>query len=273
MVGVALGALSGGAAVRRPLGVGDVPHHHALFIWSLVLALRMRGIGEPAPEPIRPTLAEAGPPAGCSSDLLWGLIALSNSSLLLFLPVCGIWISLGAPRTKWASPPSRRAALAALLFFAVIVPWIYRNWTVFHAFIPMRSNLGAEIYAGSGPGSNGFPFVATLPLVERDPETMPYKSLGEIAWVREQGAKAKAYIAAHRAHYALITLKRIYFYWVSVPHPDERSPWGEFFRELNYCFLSITGCLGLASVAEKPHPAAWLFAWAFLFFCRSPIIL
>jgi Dolichyl-phosphate-mannose-protein mannosyltransferase len=226
-----------------------------LWVFVLVLALRMRGIGDftlvSHPQSTRRWLL---------FGLLWGLIALSNSSLLLFLPACGVWILLGAPDKSAAVV---RAALACIVCLAVIAPWIYRNWRVFHAFIPMRSNLGAEFYTGSGPGSNGFPFVATLPLVERDPETMRYKAIGEIAWVREQGAKAKAYISTHPAHYALITLKRIYFYWVSVPHPDERSPLGEFLRELNYCFLSITGWLGLLLSLRNRTPAAWLFTWAF----------
>ena len=227
-----------------------------LFSFVLVLALRIRGIDEVPDAEERQTTRR-----WLLFGFLWGLIAISNSSLLLFLPACGLWILLG---TSNKSAAIARAALASVLFFAVIAPWIYRNWTVFHVFIPMRSNLGAEFYAGSGPGSNGFPFVATLPLVERDPETMRYEALGEITWVREQGAKAKAYIDAHPAHFAFITLKRIYFYWVSVPHPDERSPWGEFFRELNYCFLSITSCLGLLLSLRNRTPAAWLFTWAFV---------
>jgi 4-amino-4-deoxy-L-arabinose transferase-like glycosyltransferase len=227
-----------------------------LFSFVLVLALRMRGIGGAQDGGDGQTLRR-----WALFGVLWGLIALSNSGLLLFLPACGVWILAGAPRKRSALV---RAAVGSIMFFAVIAPWIYRNWTVFHAFIPMRSNLGAEFYAGSGPGSNGFPFVATLPLVERDPEVVLYKQMGEMVWVQQQGSKAKAYIAAHPAHYALITLKRIYFYWVSVPHPDERSPWGEFFRELNYCFLSITGILGLLLSLKNRVPAAWLFAWAFL---------
>ena len=227
-----------------------------LFSFVLVLALRMRGVGEASDTEARQTTGR-----WLLFGFLWGLIALSNSSLLLFLPACGLWILVGAQRKSAAIP---RAVFASVIFLAVIAPWIYRNWTVFHAFIPMRSNLGAEFYAGSGPGSNGFPFVATLPLVERDPDVMRYKQIGEIAWVREQGAKARAYIAADPAHYALITLKRIYFYWVSVPHPEERSPAGEYLRELNYCFLSITGWLGLLLSLKNRTPAAWLFAWAFL---------
>ena len=227
-----------------------------LFSFALVLALRMRNIGD---------VSRAGNPQTTTRWLvfgfLWGLIALSNSSLLLFLPACGIWILMGAPEKAAVLP---RVSLAFLFFVAIIAPWLWRNWKVFHAFIPMRSNLGAELYAGSGPGSNGFPFVATLPLVEYHPEMLRYKKLGEIPWVREQGAKAKAYIASHPAHYALITLKRIYFYWVGVPHPSEESPAGEFLRELNYCFLSITGWLGLLLSLRNRTPAAWLFASAFL---------
>jgi 4-amino-4-deoxy-L-arabinose transferase-like glycosyltransferase len=226
-----------------------------LFSFVIVLALRMRGIGEAADATDQQTTSR-----WLLFGFLWGLIALSNSSLLLFLPACGLWIFLGAPNKSAAVA---RAAFASVVCLAVIAPWIWRNWTTFHVFIPMRSNLGAEFYAGSGPGSNGLPVVATLPLVERDPETMHYKALGEIAWVHEQGSKAKAYIAADKAHFALITLKRIYFYWVSVPHPDEGSPWGEFLRELNYCFLSITCWLGLLLSIRNRISAAWLFAWAF----------
>ena len=241
-----------------------------LFTWTLALALRMRGI-----RPYERSAEKAGqkPNSGVPANgswfagwewllfgLLWGLIALSNSTLLLFLPVCGIWILLGAhPRAAGL----KNAGLAALLFLAILAPWTIRNFRVFHTFIPMRDNLGAELEAGSGPRSNGFPLIATLPLVARDPQTMLYKSLGEIRYVQLQGAKARAYIAAHPAHYAVISLKRFYFFWVSVPHTNEHFALNEFFRELNYCFLSVTGLLGLALSLKNRIPAAGLFAWAF----------
>ncbi len=227
-----------------------------LFAWVLVLALRMRGIGEAADARDRQSTGR-----WLLFAILWALIALSNPSLLLFLPVCGIWILLAAPVKHTAIA---RAALAAVLFLACITPWIWRNWMAFHALIPTRSNLPAEFYAGSGPGSNGFAFMATLPLVERDPDTMRYKSLGESEYIREKGVKAKQYISAHPAHYALITLKRFYFYWAGVPHPVEHSPVGEYIRELDYCVFSITGCLGLLLSLQRRIPAAGLFAWAFV---------
>jgi hypothetical protein len=228
-----------------------------LFTCVLALALKMRGIGDPQPQQARQTTAQ-----WLLFALLWALIALSNPSLLLFLPVCGIWILIGArPR----SAGFKNAIAAGLLFFALLTPWSIRNWRVFHAFVPLRDNLGAEMEAANGPGSNGLEVTAaTLPLVARDPQTMLYKSLGEIRYVQLQGAKAKAYLAAHPGHYARISLKRFYFYWVSVPHPVEHSALNEFLRELNYCLFSITGILGLALSLKRRIPAAGLFVWAFL---------
>jgi 4-amino-4-deoxy-L-arabinose transferase-like glycosyltransferase len=227
-----------------------------LFSWVLVLALRMRSIGELSRDENAQTVGR-----WLLFGALWGLIALSNATLLLFLPVCGIWILLGS---RLLTPSLLRAAMAGVVFLALLAPWVWRNWVVFHAFIPIRGNLGAEMYAGSGPGSNGFAFIATLPLVERDPETMRYKTLGEVQYVKEQGVKAHAYLATHREHYLAISLKRFYFYWVSVPHPVERSALTEFGRELSYCFLSITGCLGLLLSLKNRRPAAGLFAWTFV---------
>lgn len=227
-----------------------------LFTWVLALALRMRSVGESMPSPHAQSTGR-----WLLFGVLWGVIALSNATLLLFLPVCGIWILLGSH--KLASSMGK-AALAGCLFFACLAPWIGRNWSVFHVFIPIRGNLGAEMYAGSGPGSNGFALMATLPLVERDPETMRYKALGEVRYVKEQGEKAKAYLATHREHYWMISLKRFYFYWVSEPHPVEHSPVTEFGRELSYCFLSVTGCLGLALSLKNRTPASRLFFWAFV---------
>jgi 4-amino-4-deoxy-L-arabinose transferase-like glycosyltransferase len=240
-----------------------------LFTWTLALALKMRGIPPRERGPVRggPGIGEAHSEESRQTAaqwllfaLLWGLIALSNSTLLLFLPVCGIWILLGAHPL---STGLKNALLAVLLFLAILAPWMWRNWRVFHTFIPMRDNLGAELETSSAAGSNGFPVMATLPLVENDPQTMLYKSLGEIRYVELEGSKGKAYIATHPGHYALISLKRLYFFWVSVPHPNEHFALNEFFRELNYCFLSITGILGLALSLKNRAPAAGLFAWAF----------
>jgi len=93
-----------------------------------------------------------------------------------------------------------------------------------------------------------------------------YASLGEVRYVATRGALARAFIAAHPAHFLADIARRVYFFWASVPHPTEHGWKGvaaETAREFNYAFLSLAGLLGLALALRDQVPAAWLFFWAF----------
>jgi 4-amino-4-deoxy-L-arabinose transferase-like glycosyltransferase len=223
-----------------------------LFAWVLAIALRTRRVGEPAianPQTTRRWLL---------FGLLWGLIALSNPSLLLFLPVCGLWMLFGA---KQKSAALAKAVLAGVIFLACLAPWAWRNWTVFHAFIPIRGNFGAELYLGNAPESIAMPWGTS---VTSENDLDQYARLGEVQYVKQRGEMARAYIASHPHRFVELSLKRFYFFWVGVPHPLDRAPWVEYFRELNYSIFSVTGLLGLALALKRRIPAAGLLACAFL---------
>ena len=227
-----------------------------LFAWVLLLALRMRGIGETSREEKRPKLAQ-----WLLFGASWGFIALSNPTLLLFLPVCGLWILLGVSSSKTVL---RDAGLAALVFFACVAPWILRNWISMHAFVPMRSNLGVELWAWNKSGANGIALGAPIQPSLHDPSFVPYAQMGEIAYSKYRGAIAKNWIRTHPMQFTLLSVRRFYFYWASVPHPVDKHPFVEYYRELNYCLPSLTGVMGLFLSLKKRVPAAGLFAWAFL---------
>jgi hypothetical protein len=236
-----------------------------LFAWTLVIALRIRGIAGRTAITDWPTEAATNPTIlWAIFAILWAMIFLSNPTLVLFLPICGLWMLFGnANPTRSLS----QAALAAILFLACIVPWVYRNSTVFHAFIPARGNLGAELYQSMLPEHEGFPWGITVSFVENDPEYLSYKALGEVAYVQHKNEQAHALIANHPHRFADYALKRVYFYWVGVPHPIEKSLNGwfvEIIREMNFCFLSLAGLMGLALSVHRRIPAAKLFVWAFV---------
>ena len=239
-----------------------------LFAFVLVLALRMRRIGDHAPPGIRVDqgadrqIAERRRPTTGQwlvFGLLWGLIALSNSTLLLFLPVCGLWILLGSTNLRESL---RGAALSAAVCALCIAPWVARNWIVFHAFIPMRANFGAELYMGDGPGSTGLLMEYDHPFQARD-QLLLYAKMGELPYAKLRGQLAMANIRAHKAHFAKISLKRLYFFWGSVPHPPDH-PFSEYGRVVNFSFTSVAGLLGLGLSLKRRRPAAGLFAWAFV---------
>jgi hypothetical protein len=227
-----------------------------LFSGVLVLALRMRNIGETPSD-------SSGSTRGrwLLFGLLWGLIGLSNSTVLLFLPVCTAWIIAGSPHKLAAI---RGAVLSALVFVACISPWIWRNWEVFHAFVPMRSNLGVEMWAWNNPDANGIGLGAPIDPYPKDPRFMAYQRMGELAYSRHQGELAKAYIRNHKGRFAQLSLERFYFFWASPAHPVDNKPFIEGGRELSYCFLSLSGLMGLALALKNRVPAAGLFAWAFV---------
>jgi 4-amino-4-deoxy-L-arabinose transferase-like glycosyltransferase len=229
-----------------------------LFSIVFVVALRVRGIGQSTPPTDRESTA-----LWAVFGILWGLIGLLNPSLLTFLPACGLWMVWGDRRRL--PQELARATLAALLCAACFAPWIWRNWAVFHTFIPMRPNFGAELYASSLESNNGFPWGATVQVYPATPDMKHYREVGEIAFCRERGEMARAIFRANPGRFTRYTWKRIYFFWNGIPHPVEKSFVTEIFRELNYSFLSLGGLLGLGLALWRRKPAAALYAGAFLF--------
>ncbi len=226
-----------------------------LFAWVLVVALRIGGVGGRSKKTIG---------LWSAFGVLWAMIFLSNPTLVLFLPLCGLWMLV---KSKSGFHGISHATLAAVLFLALTAPWVYRNWLVFHAFIPSRGNLGAELYQSMLPENDGFPWGITVSFVASDPEYIRYRTLGEVEYVRQQNELAHALIQSHPQRFAGYALKRVYFYWVGVPHPIERGWNGwltEIVREMNFCLLSLAGLMGLALSVYRRIPAAWLFASAFL---------
>lgn len=217
-----------------------------LFSWIFVLALRMR-----YDERGQTTTRWVG------FGVLWGLLALTGPTPLIVLPCFGIWLVFSAPKKHIAIA---QALLAGIVFCAVIAPWAGRNWVVFHRFIPLRDNFGAENYLGNGQSSNGFPWGETLP-IENHRAVRQYAEMGEPAWVEQRGLKAKAWIRTHHRRYMELNAKRAYMFWAGVPHPVEKSVGsflGESFRLISFQFISVAGLLGIALAMRDRRPAAWL---------------
>lgn len=227
-----------------------------LFTLVVVLALRMRGIGDRATS--KKDLQTSQTVQWLMFGLMWGVIALSTSTLLLFLPACGLWILLG---TKDRPHALRNAILAGIVFVLCLTPWEIRNYRVFHAFVPIRGNLGVETYLGNGPGSEGWVMVYDHPNMALDQFRL-YQQMGELRYAKMRGDRAKAYMRAHPGHFIANTLKRIYFFWASVPSDARRSV--ELPRVISYSFISLAGLFGLMLALKNRMPAAGLFAWIFL---------
>ncbi len=64
------------------------------------------------------------------------------------------------------------------------------------AFIPLRSTVGFELWMGNRAGATGFLDESVFPIFNRW-EYDEYASKGEVAYMRDKSAIAKAYIRSH----------------------------------------------------------------------------
>ena len=142
--------------------------------------------------------------------LLGGITALTEPVTLAVVPLLGLWTLYRRYRKRqpWRVP-MLAAGLAAL---AVLAPWIARNYTTFHRFIPVRSGFGLELYIGNNGYSTRWVNSALHPN-HSDAELAEYERVGEIAYMEHKKHQAMDYIGSHPGWYAWMTARRIVYMW------------------------------------------------------------
>ena len=193
--------------------------------------------------------------------LLWGIAALTNASLLSFLPVSGLWAWYR--RSRAGKRSTGGIALSAVIFLVCISPWVARNQRTFGKFIPTRSNFGEELRLGNGPGADGKWMDSEHP--SKDAEQLRlYQQLGEIAFVAARKREALAFIRADWSRFAWLCAKRFAYFWSGPPHP--RTTFSSLLGNLLYLATSVLAMFGLAVAWRKRRPGAGLFFWLVLIF-------
>src|SRR6266436_3264706 len=192
--------------------------------------------------------------------LLWGVAALTNTSLLAFLPASGLWPCYR--RWKKGKTSLTGVLLATLFFSATIAPWLVRNYQTFGKFIFIRSNFGAELRLGNGPGADGTWMVYLHP-TQNVLAMRRYQELGETAYVAERKREAMQFIREDYGRFAWISLKRFIYYWAGRPRASGFPGLAD-----NSLFLasSVLAFWGLGRALRKRQPGAWLFLWLVLLY-------
>src|SRR5882724_416268 len=192
--------------------------------------------------------------------VLWGIAALTNTSLLAFLPASGLWAWYR--RHKRQAGSLAQVTLASLFFVAAISPWLVRNYETFGKFIFIRSNFGAELRLGNGPFADGT-WMAYLHPTQNPVEMRRYQQMGEIAYVEERKQEAMQFIREDYGRFAWISFKRFIYYWAGRPRASGASGLAD-----NSLFLasSVLAIWGLGRALRKRQPGAWLFLWLVLLY-------
>ncbi len=246
-------ALSPWAMLYALMLVWETSISTALFMWAIVLTLRLRGVGGEA------NSTESGYTwtRWTAWGFAWGMVALFNPSILIFLPCAGIWLLLGH---EW--PLARRiagATVAGVLFLAMMAPWWIRNERVFHKFIPARGNLGVEFCYGNCHGIGG---------VLGQWDDLPwgieeYQRLGEVAYDHARMQDFKDVVRHNPLQFVEMSLLRLNFYWFGVTGNMGNGIGADLSQSI-YAFAGLGGLIGAWLAWRRKLPASGLFALAIL---------
>lgn len=189
--------------------------------------------------------------------LLWGLIALVNPSVCLWLPFCGLWLLINQAKAEQRSPLLHSIA-AAIVFCAVLSPWVVRNYLVLHRFIPVRGNFWVEVRLGNSEDAVGLwrfwmhPSSNVL-------EFQKYRQMGEVEYVQSKRREALGFIRSHPAKFANLCLRRAVYYWYGTPR-DTGVETLTLGRNIGFLLSSILAFAGLWAMWRRRNPATFLFA-------------
>ena len=187
---------------------------------------------------------------------LWGVGALANPSMLAFLPFCGLWI--WRQRFKNGLPSLSGVVLSSAIFSLILSPWLIRNYEVFGRFVFLRDDFGLQFRLGNSKGAEGMLMAYLQPNLNKL-ELEKFQHLGELAYAEDCKQLAFEWVRENPQHFAVISLRRFFYYWNGVPKPtDSRQPWD--FRNALFLGWSVLSIWGLWRALRQKVSGAWLFA-------------
>ena len=194
--------------------------------------------------------------------VLWGVIGLTNPSTLSFLPFAGCWLAYQLYRRgkRFLLP----AIVAAVLFWMTMMPWLARNYEVFHKPVFVRDNVGVEVRCGNNPLAEGI-WVGMYHPSQNPILFRQYQEMGEAAYSAEQSRLANQWIAENPRQFAIITFRKFVFYWNGLPRLSKIQALEQFKNSL-FLASSLLSIAGLVLAIKNRVRGMFLFASLLIFF-------
>lgn len=194
--------------------------------------------------------------------LIWGLIAMTNTAVIILLPFFLGWMVW--VRRKTLSRPLRRGfagpAVSVLLVTLCITPWTVRNYRVFHQFIFVRDNLPLELYEANNTESHGLWTRSEHP--GNDPQSMRrFQELGEIRFMDEEKQKLEVFVLQNPRQFLLFTAERVWYFWAAPPQMTIVAGYDLWVaRHVEFLLAAAFAWAGLVLMLTRRYRYVWLFA-------------
>jgi hypothetical protein len=189
---------------------------------------------------------------------LWGVVALTNPSLLSFLPMSlgyPLWLRQRAGK-EWAT----RGIVFGLLLMNIITPWLIRNAIVFHYPIFIRPNLWAEVSFGNVAGADGTWFARVHPSMNTR-ESAAYDLMGEVQYVQWKKLQVMQFIRANPKIFLSLCVRRFYLFWSGYSEPNQPLRW---LWAAGWSLFTVLAFAGLGQAFRRSVAGAAILAWVLL---------
>jgi hypothetical protein len=138
-------------------------------------------------------------------------------SIFLFAPVSATIFASFLALWWW----EKRHTIAVLKIVAaaalVVLPWMVRNYNQLGAVFWIRDNFGLELHVSNNPRARPLAVDNLRPgsdhPYDSKVEAARLKSMGEVEYYRDRGAKAMTWIHANPKRFGEITAARMWYFW------------------------------------------------------------
>lgn len=220
----------------------------------------------------------------CGYGLLWGFTLMVDPTLASTLPLLLGWLIYRAHR-KGTAPATRqtivKSSLAVAIAILCCVPWTIRNYRVFHAFVPLRSVLGLQLWMGNNPQATPI-WHARLHPINNVAQRAEYVRMGEIAYMHRKMHLALSYMLTHPAREADLVSRRFLAIWAGgTPYPvryflSRHSLWTRYVLLFNL-LAGIGAAVGIVVLFRRRSAYAFplacfpvIYPWAFYLTLAEP---
>jgi len=196
----------------------------------------------------------AGAWHGLACGLLAGLLALLNPATVF---ITGLWLLFLLWRDS-ISRPWKFIAWAMLGGLLTLSPWTWRNYREFHMLVPVRDDMGLELYVSNNDlaqasfSLNGASHQLRHPNGSLD-EARAVRAMGEAQYSRDRGARALAWIRSHPERFLRLTAARARMFWLSEAQDGPLHTW-------SIVWTTLASACALLIMAIRREPIALFIA-------------
>ena len=196
--------------------------------------------------------------------ILWGVIALTNTSLLVMMPFTLAW--------AFYYNIDRRRLLYFVTAFAVMVaitiPWNMRDKIVMGRWMFVRDNFWAEMSYGNGEAARGNAAMSWKHPGTQTTELKKYAAEGEVRYIAEKRREVLLFLRHNPRHFANLVLVRMLLFWSNIfkDTSDDLQPDTVMYTHGHTICFSALAWVGLVLMIRGSPRYGFLFGSAMLFY-------